>query len=52
MEDLLRKEGIVSLHTDVERTNGQAIEFWQGRDFKRYDRYPLVKMLSRSTHSA
>lgn len=49
LEEVARREGIESLHGDVERHNEKASVFWMKRGFRRYDRYAMVKVFETGT---
>lgn len=40
-----------SVHIQAERANRKAVAFWQRQGFHRYDRYAMVRMLSRAQHA-
>ena len=45
IEETYCKEGVSSLHADVETLNTKAQRFWTSRGFKKYDRNPHIKMI-------
>jgi GNAT superfamily N-acetyltransferase len=44
IENELRPTEIASIHTEVERKNHKAQEFWQSIGFQKYDRFPMAKI--------
>lgn len=45
VEKELHSMGISSIHTEVERKNHKAQEFWESIGFQKYDRFPMTKMI-------
>ena len=45
IEKELLSIGISSIHTEVDRKNHKAREFWEKIGFQKYDRFPMTKMI-------
>ena len=45
IENELRSMKISAIHTEVERKNHKAQEFWEKIGFQKYDRFPMTRMI-------
>lgn len=48
VEAQMLKVGVSSIHVDVERVNGRAQQFWLSMGFRKYDRFPMFKIVDSS----
>ena len=52
VESQMLKVGVSSIHVDVERANGRAQQFWLSLGFRKYDRFPMFKLVDSSAEGA